>query len=81
MGEKQRNLWLQMSTDLDGDKCDTRSHILECQVEAPLCQRADLPDLGVEPKDAVAEVRLREALVRRDRVHLQRPRTPRKRRD
>lgn len=62
-----------MSTDLDGDERNARSHILECQVEAPLRQRADLPDLGVQPKDAIAEIRLREALVRRDGVHLQRP--------
>lgn len=59
-----------MSTDLDRDERNARSHILECQVEAPLCQRADLPDLGVKPKDAVAEIRLCEALVRRDGVHL-----------
>lgn len=60
-----------MSTDLDRDERNARSHILECQVEAPLCQRADLPDLGVKPKDAVAEIRLCEALIRRDGVHLQ----------
>lgn len=62
---------ISVSTDLDGDERDARSHVLECQVEAPLCQRADLSDLGVQPKDAVAEICLREALVRRDGVHLQ----------
>lgn len=57
-------------TDLDGHKGDASSHVLESQVEALKCHRAHLPDLGIEAKNAIAEIRLCEALVRCDGVHL-----------
>ena len=57
-------------TDLDGHQGDAGAHVLEGQVETLPGHGSELPDLRVETQHPVAQVRLSEALVGRDGVHL-----------